>query len=72
MSKANVEALLTKCGENEDFRAKYNAVPTKEGFVELAIADGFECTVEELMQVINENGDTFDSYGNPPKRSIWM
>ncbi len=72
MSKQNVIDLLTKAGEDQEFRAKYNTVTTKEGFVELAVADGFEFTVNELMQVINENGDTFESYGNPPKRSIWM
>lgn len=72
MSKKNVEDLLTRCGEDQEFRAKYNTVPTKDGFVELAKADGYEFTVQELMQVVNENGDTFESYGNPPKRSIWL
>ncbi len=71
MSKENVENLLTKGGEDEDFRAKYNAAKNKHEFVELAAADGFEFTAEELLKVINENGDTFESYGNPPKRSIW-
>ena len=71
MSKERVEDLLTRGGSDEQFRAKYNTVATKEGFVELAKADGYDFTVVELMQVINENGDTFESYGNPPKRSIW-
>ncbi len=72
MSTEKVIELLELCGEDEDFRAKYNAVTTKEGFVELAKADGYEFTVAELDQIINENGDTFESYGNPPKRSIWL
>ncbi len=72
MSREKVIDLLTRCGEDLDFRAKYNAVVSKEGFVELAAADGYEFTVAELNQVINENGDTFESYGNPPKRSIWL
>ncbi len=71
MSKESVEDLLTRGGEDEEFRAKYNLATTKENFVELAKADGYDFTVQELMQVINENGDTFESYGNPPKRSIW-
>lgn len=71
MSKTAVEDLLTKGGENEPFRSKYNLAKSKEHFVELAAEDGFEFTVEELTAVINEAGDTFESYGNPPKRSIW-
>lgn len=71
MSKKSVEELLEKGGKDEDFRVKYNLTPTKESFVELAKEDGFDFTVEELLAVINEAGDTFDSYGNPPKRSIW-
>ena len=71
MSKSAVEDLLTKGGEDEAFRSKYNLATTKEHFVELASEDGFEFTVQELMAVINEAGDTFESYGNPPKRSIW-
>jgi len=71
MSKKNVEELLTKGGSDEAFRAKYNSAPSKEEFVKRAAEDGYEFTVEELMQVINEAGDTFDSFGNPPKRTIW-
>ena len=72
MAKQNVVELLTRCGADEDFRSRYNKVNTKDGFVKIAGEDGYEFTVQELMQVINENGDTFESYGNPPKRSIWM
>lgn len=71
MSKAAVEELLSKGGDDQSFRAKYNSAPTKEEFVKRAAEDGYEFTIEELMAVINEAGDTFDSYGNPPKRSIW-
>lgn len=71
MSKKDVEALLSKGGDDQEFRAKYNSAPTIEEFIKLAAEDGFEFTAEELLQVINESGDTFDSYGNPPKRSIW-
>ena len=71
MSKKNVEDLLTKGGSDESFRAKYNKAKDKEEFVILAAEDGFEFTVEELLAVIQESGDSFESYGNPPKRSIW-
>ncbi len=71
MSKEAVEELLTKGGSDESFRHKYNVARSKEEFVQLAAEDGFEFTVEELMAVINESGDTFESYGNPPKRTIW-
>jgi len=71
MSKENVENLLTKGGKDESFRPKYDLAKTKEDFVKLAAADGFEFTVKELDQVLNENGDVFESFGNPPKRKIW-
>lgn len=72
MSKQSVEDLLIKGGGDKEFRLKYDNVMTKEGFVELAIADGYDFTVEELTAVLRENGDMFESYGNPPKRSIWL
>ena len=71
MSKEQVEALLIKGGENPKFREKYNLVHTADGFVELAKEDGFDFTVEELLDVVRASGDSFDTYGNPPKRSIW-
>lgn len=71
MSTKSVEELLEKGGADEAFRAKYNSATTKEEFVKRALEDGFDFTIEELMSVINKNGDTFESYGNPPKRSIW-
>ena len=72
MSKKSVEELLSKGGDDKAFRQKYDLVVTKEKFVELAKEDGFDFTVEELTAVLRENGDMFESYGNPPKRSIWM
>ena len=71
MSKQSVENLLSKGGGDKEFRVKYDNVMSKEKFVELAIADGYDFTIEELSQVIRENGDQFENYGNPPKRSIW-
>lgn len=71
MSKQSVEDLLAKGGSDKEFRVKYDNVMSKEKFVELAIADGYDFTIEELTQVIRENGDQFENYGNPPKRSIW-
>lgn len=71
MSKKAVEDLLTKGGSDESYRAKFNSANTKQEFIKRAADDGFEFTEEELMAVLNESGDTFESYGNPPKRSIW-
>jgi predicted ribosomally synthesized peptide with nif11-like leader len=71
MSKQSVEDLLAKGGSDKEFRVKYDNAMSKEKFVELAIADGYDFTIEELTQVIRENGDQFENYGNPPKRSIW-
>jgi len=71
MSLESVEALLEKGGADEAFRAKYNAATSKEEFVKRASEDGYDFTVEELMKVINTNGDQFESFGNPPKRTIW-
>ena len=71
MSIKNVEALLSKGGEDKEFRKKYDAAPSKEVFIKLATEDGFEFTEKELMTVLNESGDAFESFGNPPKRAIW-
>ncbi len=71
MSKESVEELLVKGGEDKNFREKYDLVITKEQFVELAKSEGYDFTVEELTEVVRGNGDIFESYGNPPKRSIW-
>lgn len=71
MSKKNVEELLIAGGSNESLRSKYDSVKTKEEFVTLAASDGYEFSVEDLTDVLNESGDSFDSFGNPPKRMIW-
>ena len=72
MSKQSVMDLLIKGGNDKVFRVKYDNTFVMEKFVELAIADGFEFTVEELKEVLKENGDLFESYGNPPKKGIWI
>ncbi|RKD90530.1 Nif11-like leader peptide family natural product precursor [Mangrovibacterium diazotrophicum] len=72
MSKKAVLDLLDKGADDRQFRVKYDNTFSEEKFVELAKEDGFEFTVEELKQVLRENGDSFDSYGNPPKKGIWV
>ena len=72
MSKQNVEVFLEKGGSDQEFRIKYDNTFSMETFVEYAVADGFDFTVDELKQVLRENGDSFDSYGNPPKKGIWI
>lgn len=72
MSKQSVEDLLVKGGSDKVFRIKYDNTFTEEKFAELAKEDGFDFTVEELKEVLKENGDLFESYGNPPKKSIWL
>lgn len=71
MAKKNVEALLIAGGEDQALRAKYDAVKTKEDFVAMAAADGYDFTLEEFDAVLNESGDSFDLIGNPAKRQIW-
>lgn len=71
MSIKSAEDLLSRGGDDKEFRAKYDSAPSKEEFIKRAIEDGYDFTIEELLKVINESGDTFESYGNPPKRSIW-
>lgn len=71
MSKKNVEDLLVAGGEDEKVRLKYDAIKTMEEFIETAHKDGYEFTAEHLEEVLRESGDSFESYGNPPKRGIW-
>ena len=71
MSKENVEALLIKGGKDRQFRIPYDEAADKEQFIALAKNDGFEFTIEELDAVLREEGEIFDSNGNPPKRGIW-
>lgn len=71
MAKKNVEELLIAGGENVKFRMKYDALKTKEAFVAMAAAEGFDFTIQELDEVLRESGDSFDLIGNPAKRQIW-
>ena len=71
MSKKNVEELLIAGGADEKLRNKYDVLKTKEEFVVMAKADGFEFTIADLDAVLRESGDAFESFGNPPKRMIW-
>lgn len=71
MSKKDVEELLIAGGEDPSIRSKYDTFKTKEEFIAMAAADGYEFSVEQLEEVLRESGDSFESYGNPPKRSIW-
>ena len=71
MSKKEVERFLIAGGENKSLRLKYNEIEAMPKFVETAIGDGFDFTEEDLLAVLRESGDTFESYGNPRKRDIW-
>ena len=71
MAKKKVEELLIAGGENEAIRMKYDTLKTKEDFVAMAAEDGYDFTLEEFDQVLNESGDSFDLIGNPAKRQIW-
>ena len=72
MSKQAVFDLLDKGADDRQFRVKYDNTFSEEKFVELAKEDGFEFTVEDLKEALSENGDSFESYGNPPKKGIWV
>ena len=71
MSREYVEKLLRAGGSDKVLRAKYNAFETREEFVAAAVADGFDFTVDELNAVLKEEGDDFESSGNPRSRQIW-
>ena len=71
MSKKNVEELLIAGGADEKIRGKYDALKSKEEFVEQAKGDGYLFSVLDLDAVLRESGDAFESFGNPPKRMIW-
>lgn len=71
MSKKNVEELLIAGGKDVKMRLKYDAIKTKEEFVEEAKKEGYDFSVEELDAVLRESGDSFDLVGNPTKRMIW-
>jgi len=71
MAKKDVEELLIAGGEKESVRRKYDALKTVDDFLALAKEDGYDFTEAELMDVLRESGDSFESFGNPPKRAIW-
>ena len=71
MSKKNVEELLIAGGADEALRTKYDVIKTMDEFVSMAGADGYEFSKDELEEVLRESGDSFESFGNPPKRMIW-
>ncbi len=71
MAREDVERLLIAGGEDKHIRAKYDAPATMDKFVEMATADGYVFTLEELGAVLKDSGDVFEKNGNPPKRSIW-
>ena len=72
MSKENVEKLLMAGGSDKDLRIKYNIIETKEDFVATANADGYDFTSDELDAVLDEEDFSFESYGNPRTRGIWI
>lgn len=71
MAREHVERLLKAGGKDKALRAKYNVIETKEEFVRSAAADGYDFTVAELEAVLDEEGDSFESSGNPRSRQIW-
>lgn len=71
MSKEKVEEFLAIGYEDRQFRIKYDNILKMDEFVKVANEDGFDFTIEELKAILLENGDSFDSYGNPPKKGIW-
>ncbi len=72
MSKENVLAFLDKGADDRKFRVKYDNCFSIDKFPAMANEDGFEFTEDELKAVLKENGDSFESYGNPPKKGIWV
>lgn len=72
MSKEDVEKLLLAGGADKELRYRYNQVETKEKFVTEAKTDGYDFTIEELDEVLKEEGLDFASSGNPRSRSIWL
>jgi hypothetical protein len=71
MAKTEVERFLIAGGEDKVFRTKYNLIESLEDFVGAAVNDGYDFTDDELISVLKEAGDTFESSGNPRSRTIW-
>ena len=71
MSKKNVEDFLVAGGSEKKMRLRYDLIEPMEDFIALAVEEGYDFTAEELLAVLKESGDTFESSGNPRKRDIW-
>lgn len=71
MARAEVERFLIAGGEDKVFRTKYNLIEGMEDFVAAAGADGYDFTDADLLAVLKEAGDVFESSGNPRSRTIW-
>ena len=71
MAKTEVERFLIAGGEDKVFRTKYNLIEAMDDFVAAATADGYDFTDVELLAVLKEAGDVFESSGNPRSRTIW-
>jgi hypothetical protein len=71
MAKKEVERFLINGGEDKVFRLKYDEMEPKPAFIAEANKDGFDFTEDEFDAVLRESGDSYESYGNPRKRSIW-
>lgn len=71
MAKAQVEELLIAGGTDQTLRMKYDSLKTMEEFITTAQGDGYDFNADELEEVLRESGDSFESFGNPPKRMIW-
>lgn len=71
MSKKEVERFLIAGGENKVLRLKYDKIGSMPNFVASAVQDGFDFSEDDLKEVLQESGDSFETSGNPPKRDIW-
>jgi len=71
VAKNEVERLLVAGGHDKELRLKYDQIETMPDFVAAAVTEGYDFTQDELIAVLREAGDSFDSFGNPRKRSIW-
>jgi len=71
MSVKEAERLFIAGGMDRSIRPKYDKPATREEFVALAKSDGYDFTVEELNEALRSSGDSFQTYGLPPKRCIW-
>lgn len=72
MSKENVEKLLIAGGSDKELRTKYNIIETKDDFGATANPDGYDFTARELDAALPEEDFSFESYGNPRTRGIWI